>query len=99
MHAGLLPLMALRLTAVLVLAKIIQFSFGRGTPRPNRSAEYGLELAMRNACFCTSFFARVKPIIYEKPNLVLWLYQYLFMVLFRSFTDSNYVNVNKIKFP
>ena len=68
MRVALLPLTALRLTPVLVLAKIMLFSFGT-KPLPIRATA----LNMTNVAhyLCISYFARVKPIIYEKPNLVL----------------------------
>ena len=63
MRVGLLPSMVLRLTPVLVLSRIIPFSFGT----PECTA-----LKMTNVATASVFhiLLNVKPIIYEKPNLV-----------------------------
>jgi hypothetical protein len=70
MRVALLPLVALRLTPVLVLAKIMLFSFGT---KPLRIRATDCTLNMTNVATASVFhiFAGVKPIIYEKPNLVL----------------------------
>ena len=72
------------------------FIWDMATPHP-RHPLYRLEHDQCCYCFCISYFARVKPIIYEKPNLVLkfksiYIIRYYFLVL-------SILNICMYKYP